>query len=251
MNKQRYVLITGLLLTLSSTLAFAVGEADGVLVWGQKAELSLPVSGVIAEVKAGVGDSLKAGDVMLVLDTRRAKANLKAANARVAQMKPSREEAQRELERAEELFDRTVLSQVEMDKAVIDHAEKDARYHEARANVEQARLDVEYSTLKAPFDLMVLDTHVVKGQTIVNQLQSNALFTVAGSDLQVRLMIKPAQMAGLNAGQAVNVSIGGKAYEGKVLVIDYDESRSLVNVTIDLPSGVKASAGQSVRVTWQ
>lgn len=251
MKKYLITGIAGLLLILFAMTVSAIDEADGILVWAKKAELSLPVSGIISSVNAKPGDRIKVGEVMLRLDTRRAKANLNAARARVSQTEPGREEAQRELERAEELFDRTVLSQVELDKAMIDFAEKDALYHEARANVEQARLDIEYSELRAPFDLSVLATHVVKGQTIVNRLQASPLFTVAGNEVMARLVLKPAQVTDLSIGQAVNVSIQGQSNSGRVQVMNYDENQSAVIVHISLPDTNGVIAGQSVHVTWQ
>ena len=75
------------------------GEAQGVLYWAGKTDLTLPVSGVVSKVMVKPGQVVKAGETMLQLDTRRIKARLRSARAVLAQRKPGRDEAQREFER--------------------------------------------------------------------------------------------------------------------------------------------------------
>ena len=132
-----------LALMAMASMAHAAGEADGVLQWEQKAALSLPVSGVIESMNVVPGQRVVKGTVLLSLDKRPFQYRLQSAKFRMAQFAPGRDEARNELQRAEDLYERTVLSQVELDQAKIDFAEKDARYLEARADVDQAELDLE------------------------------------------------------------------------------------------------------------
>ena len=232
------------------SMAQAAGEADGVLQWEQTAALSLPVSGVIEAINVVPGQKVAKGTVLLSLDKRPFQYRLQSAKFRMAQFAPGRDEAWNELQRAEELFERMALSQVELDQAEIDFAEKDARYREAGANVDQAELDLEYAELKAPFDLIVLKNYVVVGQTVINQLQATPLVRVAGSQLVAIMSLNPEKVVGLDVGSDVSTSIAGKAYSGKVNVIDYDAKSGLAEITIlieDLPA---STVGQRVHVTW-
>lgn len=237
------------LMTLTPVV-HAAGEADGVLQWKQKAALSVPVSGVIEAICVVPGQRVAKGDFLLSLDKRPFQYRLQSAKSRQAQFAPGRDEARNELQRAEELYERTVLSQVELDRAKIDFAEKDARYREAGADIDQAELDLEYAELKAPFDLVVLKNHVVVGQTVINQLQATPLLTVAGGELVVAMSLNPEKTAGLKIGSDLHVNIAGKAYPGKVKVIDYDAKSGSVEVTVLIGDQPAATVGQRVHVTW-
>ena len=225
-------------------------EAAGVLQWRQKAALSLPVSGVVASVHVEPGQNVQRGQTMLTLDKRPFQNRLDAAEARTAQREPGRSQARDELERAEELFDRALLSQVELSQAQAAYAESDAAYLAARAEARQAALELEYSVLKAPFDLTVLEAHTIAGQTVINELQATPLFTVATGELVVALVLPPAQAAGLKAGNAAEVAIGGSVYAGKIAVVDYDQDAQMTRVVARLERQPDAAVGQAARVTW-
>ena len=238
------------ILTVFSIAAYA-GEAQGVLYWAGKTDLTLPVSGVVEKVTVKPGQVVKAGETMLQLDTRRIEARLHSARAMLAQQKPGRDEAQRELERAEELFDRTVLSEVELQQAKIDFAEKDAALRQAEAALTEAGLDLEYSELKAPFELMVLEVHVVPGQAIINRLQSVPLIRVAEKRLAVEISSANAMPSGIIMGKQVKVVHAGSSLSGRVVSMDYDTTvqRSVVRIALDRSPAADA-VGSVVKVTW-
>jgi len=244
-------IITCVLLALGATSSIA-GEAPGVLYWDNRTNLSLPVSGVVEEVLVSNGQVIKQGDVLLKLDTRRVKAQLQAARARLSRFKPGRDEAKRELERAEELFDRTVLSEVELQQARIDFSEKDAALQEVRAQVIEASLDLEYSELKAPFDLVVLNVHAIKGQAVINRLQAMPLIEVAENRLAAVIFLPPSKLSAVKSGAQVTVTYADRKLSGLISSIDYDmeKQHSVVKVTLNDQDSVRGAVGHPVQVTW-
>lgn len=228
------------------------GEAWGVIYREGRSSLSLPVSGVVAEVMVEKGQKVKQGEVLLRLDERYAKARLRAASARVSRQRPGRDEAKRELERAEELFDRTVLSEVELQQAKIDFAQKDAALEEARAEEMQARLDLEYSVLKAPFDLVVINSHVVPGQAVVNELSAVPLIEVARDNVVVLAALSPERHVDVKTGKQVSVTYAGKSVAGEIVATDYNLRDQQITMTIEIKdqSDVRDYAGHPVKVTW-
>ena len=102
-------------------------EYDAVLDWNRKAKLSTPVSGVVAKVNVQPGDRVNQDDVLLQLDNGVMKANLEKAKADVEFYERSFKEAQRELDRNQELYDRTLIAEhdLEMAKIQADDAVKD------------------------------------------------------------------------------------------------------------------------------
>jgi len=242
-----------MLICLSPFSPVMAAEYAGVLNWSNQADLSLPVSGVITEVRAKPGQHVKQGEVLLTLDKRYFEARLMSAKATLARYQPGRDEAKRELERANELYERTVLSQVELEKAKIDFAEKEATYNHARAGHRQASLDLEYSELKAPYELVVIRPRVVKGQTIINQHQAVPLITVADAgSYSVVLMVKPGDAAAIGPGSQVDVTINGSKGKGRVtsLQLSPDGSRIQLEVTITGRLAGDLKVGQSVQVNW-
>jgi RND family efflux transporter MFP subunit len=239
------------LLAWTATSSFA-GEAQGVLHWIDRTNLSLPVSGVVDEVSVSTGQVIKQGETLLKLDTRRVKAQLLAARSRLSRFKPGRDEAKRELDRAVELFDRTVLSEVELQRAKIDFAEKDAALQEARAEVTEAMLNLEYSELKAPIELVVLNIHVIKGQAVINRLRAIPLIEVARNQLAVSVSIAPSKLGSAKTGTQVTVSYAGKNLGGVISHVDYDidKQRSVLNITLNNQDAVRGAVGHLVKVTW-
>ena len=231
-------------------IGIAAGTADGVLYWQQPVDLSIPVSGVVKQVLVSAGQSVKQGQTLLTLDERKFKAQLKAAQAKLAALAPERDEAKKELARAQELFDRTVLSQVELDEAMARFIQQDAWHRQASAAVEQARLAMEYRVLKAPFDLQIINTYVISGQTVVNQLQTAPVLRVARSRLVVYLNLDVSQLDRLSTGMAVTVDIANKTYPGQVSVMDYDVANTQMHVEILLDGDPNLRAGWRARVTW-
>ena len=108
-------------------------ELEAELGWERRLELSTPVSGPVASVRVAPGERVEAGDLLLELDQRLYQARLDQARAGLEQARQNREEGRRDLERAEELYDRTVLSDHDLTLARISAAEAEAAHEEASA----------------------------------------------------------------------------------------------------------------------
>ncbi|MGD8926538.1 MAG: biotin/lipoyl-binding protein, partial [Thioalkalispiraceae bacterium] len=120
--KNHYVLrkITRSLFFLSIILNSPVSwaqEYDATLHWYQKTELGTVVSGIVKNVYVNVGDIVKKGDKLLQLDDSVSKAHVVEYRAKLQSAEEELKEAERERDRALELYDRTVLSQHELQVA--------------------------------------------------------------------------------------------------------------------------------------
>ena len=164
---------------LSLTAGVLAADLPAVVAWTQKVELGTLVSGVVAAVHVRPGQTVAGGDALVTLDDRGFKGEVSRHLAVYRHTQAALEEARREDERAIELYDRTVLSDFERNQAQIALQAARARAEEARADLIQARLDLERSVVRAPFDGMVLAVNVSPGQTIVSAWQSQPLVTLA------------------------------------------------------------------------
>ncbi len=138
-------------------------------------KLGTLVTGVVAEVRVSKGQQVSAGDVLVILDQRAFRARLERARALSARASALLAEARREEQRAQELYDRGLLSDHELQKAQIGRLEAEARRAESMAEETRARLDLERTTVKAPFDGRILEVNTWKGQPVQNALAIQAM----------------------------------------------------------------------------
>lgn len=192
-------------------------DVTASLAWARRVVLSTPVSGNVVEVPVSPGDRVREGEPLVKLDPRPFQARVLEAEAEVARLQPAREEAQRELERAQELYDRTVLSNHELQLARIALAELEAQVQAAQARLTQAQLELEYSTVRAPFDGTVVDCSAQVGQTVVSRLRSVPLVTlVEAARMRARAEVPGHRLADLQPGGELRVRVDGTEYAGRL-----------------------------------
>lgn len=238
-----------LVLSCLSTLASAI-DVNGELDWANRVTLSVPVSGMVATVSVRAGEAVAAGQSLLSLDTREAQARVAQANSTLKKLDLHRAEAEREWQRAQELFDRTVLSERELQLAEIGLNDAAAAYQTAQAERIAAEVALEYHTLKAPFAAWVLAVPVAPGQAVVNTHQATPLVTLAARErMRARVAVDAAQAAALKADAVVAVRVGARRFEARIVHIGLEPSsnqRSLqypVEVEFNVPADTQLRAG--------
>lgn len=216
MTKMAFVRVTWLFATCAATLAQAA-DVPALIGWSQRVELGTLVSGIVAKVHVQPGQTVTQGDELISLDDRGFRSEVQRRLAEYGHAQAVLEEAQREDERAIELYDRTVLSDFERNQALIALQAARAAAERTRAVLLEARLNLERSAVRAPFDGLVLAVNAAPGQTVVSDLQSQPLVTVADNALlRARAQVDAAQAARLQTGQALRAMSRGRALEAAV-----------------------------------
>jgi len=110
------------------------------------------VAGRITGVLFEDGADVKAGDVLFTLDARPFEARVAAAQAALAQAQAKLDWSRLELDRAMQLRDTRAIAQSDVDarRNAVDMAQAEVQGDEAE--LETARLDLEYCTLRSPLD---------------------------------------------------------------------------------------------------
>ncbi len=196
---------------------FAAHAADcaGALDWAVRAQLSVPVSGIVASVAAIPGARVRAGQELLVLETAPFEARLTVAKADQDRTDAELAEQLRALSRAQELYDRGVLSTVELDHAQLMHIQARSAHRSAEAALKLAQYDLERSRLKAPFDGLVLTVNATPGQMVAVGLRPPVLIALAKTGhYRVRCWVPATLLQRARVGDEVTVTIGGAAYAG-------------------------------------
>jgi len=138
-------------------------------------ELTTASPGVVETVEVKVGDQVKTGQLLVGLDQRVYKAKLDEAVVALRGMKLQFDEAKKEQERAEELYERTVLSDHELSSAKIEFAKAESDLERSKREEVEARYDYDHSQLLAPFSGKVISLPAFVGMLVNNQLKNTVL----------------------------------------------------------------------------
>ena len=129
----------------------------------ESVEVRPRVSGYIQEVRFQSGQLVKKGDVLFVIDPRWNQATFDQRQAEY-------EQAKREEDRTAQLLVNQAISAEEADA-------RKARYEEAKAALESARLDLEYTQVRAPIDGRVSRALLTQGNYASGNAGSASLLT--------------------------------------------------------------------------
>jgi len=232
-------------------LPAVAAEVDGVLQWSRRTELAMPVSGIVAAVPASAGERVAKGAVLLSLDAVPFASAVQEAEARLALRKVERDEAARDARQAQDLYDRTVLSTVELENAKNKLTRAEAGVKEAGAALEHARYRQRVSTLRAPFDAVILSRHAEPGQSIAAELEPRVLFVIAvAGEYSVQARAAPERTAGLKVGQEATVKTGGKSYPARLRAVSHEPSGGKEPFVLEaiFTSNETLYAGQPARI---
>ena len=114
------------------------------------AEIRPQVAGRITELRYHDGQSVKAGDILLVIEPGPYEASLAKAAANLEAAKANAAFAKTELDRAANLIKGQAIAQQIYDQRVNAAAVAVAAVRSAEADVKQAQIDVDHAYVKAP-----------------------------------------------------------------------------------------------------
>lgn len=146
--------------------AVAVGQGldlDGSLQAVRQSVVAAQVPGNVVQLAVRAGDAVKAGQVLARIDPREAQASVARGDAGVAQAQAALSQARADVERQRELKKQGFISQAALDAAEARFQAAQAGLAEAGAGLGQAALARSFTTVVAPYDGLVLATHLEAG----------------------------------------------------------------------------------------
>lgn len=125
---------------------------SGITRASQRATLAFLVAGTLSERPVDLGQSVKAGEVVGRIYNPALGPAVAANEARVRELDSRLEQLDRDVRRSEELRDRNLISEQELERVRTDLSSTRASRDLALANLAEARNQLQESSLKAPFD---------------------------------------------------------------------------------------------------
>ncbi|HTJ79851.1 MAG TPA: efflux RND transporter periplasmic adaptor subunit [Rariglobus sp.] len=150
-----------------------LGHVDAI----ESVELRPRVSGHIDEVRFQSGQLVKKGDVLFVIDPRPYRAEFDLATAQVERAKVQVGNAEREARRSDKLLAERAISAEEADTRTSRLAEARASLLEAQAGLESARINLDYTEVRAPIDGRVSRAYVTTGNLVSGSPSGATLLT--------------------------------------------------------------------------
>lgn len=215
----------------------AVINAIGTLAPVEGVTVAADADGTVVKIAAENGSLVKAGDLIISLDSTVESAQLSAAAAQA-------DLAQLQYNRAADLVTKQTISQAELDVAR-------AQLNQARANVTALTATIERKNVRAPFDgrigirLVNLGQFVARGAPLVPLQKLDPIY--------VNFTIPQRQLSALSIGQkiAVNVDAFPVPFSGTIAAInsEVDAATRSVAVQAKLPNpDEQLRAGMFVQV---
>jgi HlyD family secretion protein len=206
------------------------------------------VSGRIESLRADFGSRVKKGEVIATIDPQlfraalqQARANRSSALASLEKAKVQAEDAQRQADRSRGLAAQKLVSQADADTADANARAARAQVSLAQAAVEQAvatlqqaEVNLAYTTIVSPIDGVVVSRSIDVGQTVAASFQAPTLFTIAQdlSKMQVDTNVSEADVGRVRPGMKVSFAVDAypeKRFEGTVRQVR-DAAQTVQNV---------------------
>ncbi len=254
-------------------------QASGTVEAKVRSVIAAQVMGTVRQVRVETGQTVRAGDVLVVIDSQQLESGAAQASAARQEAKNALGEvaamienarSQLELARSTEarlrkLYDRKSLSEQEMDEAAsrVKQAEAGLRMAEARQTQVEARIAQSdqvvktaetqkgYATLVAPYAGVVTEKIAQVGTMAVPGAPLLVLERQGG--LRAVLSVDESQAAGLRVGTPLKLTVEGReAISARVseIVPALDAATRSLIVKADLPAMAELRSGAFVRGEW-
>ena len=158
--------------TVPRTLDFT-GFTSG----SEQVDVRARVRGFIQSRTVSGGERVHSGDVLFVIDPRPFQASVDQAQADVAENEAKLRLQQIKLDRTQQSAANNAVSKGELDQAVADRDSAKAAHDLATAKLQSAKLDLEYTNVRAPIDGRISVTLPNVGE-LVGDNANQVLFTI-------------------------------------------------------------------------
>ena len=233
------------------TLEVAVSSA-GIVEPLATVEVKSKASGEVLNVLVETGDLVAEGDLMVSIDPRIVRNRLAQSDAELKAAFSRRDIALTQMKRAESLVANGTLTQSDLEQATLDLANAEAQVVTANVAVENARIAVDDTDIRAPIDGTIIFKPVEIGQVISSPTQDFAggtlLMQMADlSAVQIRSLVDETDIGKIRPGMRATVSVAAypnQPFPGEVVkiepqaVIEQNVTMFAVLVSIQNPDGL-------------
>ncbi|WP_245445390.1 efflux RND transporter periplasmic adaptor subunit [Agrobacterium rosae] len=201
-------------LELTAKSVPVVNELPGRIAATRTAEVRARVSGILLERVFEQGTLVQKDDVLYRIDPRLFKVRVASAEASLQRAQATQSNARQQLERQKNLRERNVSTGIDYDTAAVNLAQADADVALQQAALDEARINLDYTEVRAPISGIIGGALVTEGALVtadgtqnlalIQQIDpSYADFTQSAQDMMsLRRAVDDGKLASPAPGQA-------------------------------------------------
>jgi len=204
------------------------------------------VTGRLLGIRFKEGEDVKKGQVLFTIDPAPYREKLRQAEAKLAKDAAQKEFNEREAERYAFLLEKGAVSKSDAEKYRTDAAIYEAAVRADRAEVEDARLNLEYCSVSAPFDGR-MGTYAVNVGAVVKANETQLAVINAMTPIYVRFSIPERNLPDVkkySKAGSVQVKVGlaadfaGEVRAGRLVFIDnaVDANTGMIQLKSEHPN---------------
>ncbi len=233
------------------TIEVAVSSA-GIVEPLATIEVKSKASGEVLDLFVATGDKVEEGKLMVTIDPRTVRNRLAQSDAELKAALSRREIAQTQKARAESLVKAGTLTQSDLEQTVLDLANAEAQVVTSRVSVENAKIAVDDTDIRAPISGTIIAKPVEEGQVITSPTQdfSGGTLLMQMADLsavQIRSLVDETDIGKVRPGMPARVLVAAypnQPFPGEVIkiepqaVLEQNVTMFAVLISIDNPDGL-------------
>ena len=203
-------------------------EAAGVIEPEITVEVKSKASGEILAIHSETGDEVEEGFLLVEVDQRTPRNRLAEAEAGLVAAKARRTIAETQMERSKTLFESGTLTEFDYEQAQLEFANSQAQVIGAEVALENARISMDDTDVRAPITGTIIQKHVEPGTVISSPTQdvSGGTILLRMADLtsvHVRTLVDETDIGKIKPGMKTRVTVAAypnQPFEGEVLKIE-------------------------------
>lgn len=216
-----------------------VYRLDGVAEAINRSTVSAQTSGRVIEVNFDVDDYVRQGDVLVRLEDHEQRAGVSQAEANLRAAIAKAQDADQEFERVSGAFAKGALPKADMDRAGAGRKQARAGVAAAEAALLQARQQLDYSEIRAPYNGIVTERLIEIGETA--QPGRKLMSGLSLDSIRIVVDVPQNLVESIRESGRAQARIGGKwVAASEVTVFPVADPRSdTFKVRLTLPEGTR------------
>ncbi len=215
------------------------------------------VSGTIKTLYVDFNSRVKKGQLIAQIDPTLFETQLAQAQANADHAEAALRDAERTLNQNRALYAKNLVAKNDYDAAVTGYDGAKAQLAQAKAALQSAATNLNYTKIYSPVDGIVISRNVDIGQTVAASFQTPTLFTIAQdlTKMQIDTNVAESDIGAVQVGQEVDFTVDAypdTTFEGKVWqkrqapitvqnVVTYDTVIQVNNRDLRLMPGMTAN----------
>lgn len=216
----------------------------GLVIAGRKTKLGFEVPGTIARLTVRPGSRVQQGQLLAQLDQQTLKARRRAAAAELDQARAEQELAQIKAKRQRTLIATGAVSKAADDETRLRAQAIDARVEALSARLASLDIELQKSTLRAPYSGAIADRFVYQGAVISPGMPVLKLVETGAQEGHIG--VAPARVGELQPGRNYPLQARGQEFNAQLLSIrpDVNPRTRTATAVFALPPGLALLDGE-------